>query len=190
VENEDIDLIKEYLNGNQESFRLLINRYLPLIYNFAARFTINDASDISQDVFIKVWKNIKNFDSSKASFKTWIFQIARNTIIDHLRKKKSIVFSDLEDKDDSWIENVSDNAILQDEIAQKLEDKEFLNKLLDKISPLYREVLVLYYQEDMTFNEIGIVLNKPLNTVKSHHYRAIIELRKMINDNFAPNIIK
>ena len=70
--------------------------------------------------------------------------------------------------------------ILPDEALQKLQDVEYLNKLLGELSPVYREVLILYYQEEMTFDEIGKILNKPLNTVKSHHRRAILKLKNII----------
>ena len=77
--------------------------------------------------------------------------------------------------------NIPDENLLPDEVLQKLEDAELLNKTLEKLRPDYREVLVLYYQEEMTFEEIGGILSKPTNTVKSQHRRAIIELRELLH---------
>jgi RNA polymerase sigma-70 factor, ECF subfamily len=187
----DEEIIIAYRNGNQEVFKDLIQRYTSHIYNFVARITNKtDATDIVQETFIKVWRNIERFDETKASFKTWIFTIAKNTTTDFLRKKRHVLFSDLEKSNDtnsvidSFEENIPDNAILPDEALQKLEekelDKEFLNNLLDTLSSRSREILVLHYQEEMTFEEIGKVLNKPLNTVKSIHLRAIRELQKRL----------
>jgi len=181
----DEKMILLYKNGDEEAFRELINRYTAPLYNFIARLANrNETSDIVQETFIKVWKNVKRFDSSKASFKTWVFTIAKNTTTDFLRKKKSLLFTDMEgnnEKDDnSFAENIPDENLLPDIILQKLEDNEFLNKILEKLRPYYREILVLHYQEEMTFEEIGQVLDKPLNTVKSQHRRAIIELREML----------
>ena len=65
------------------------------------------------------------------------------------------------------------------QILANLQDKEMLTKILNEISPDYRLILTLYYQEDMTFKEIGEVLEKPLNTVKSHHLRAIKKLKEL-----------
>jgi RNA polymerase sigma-70 factor (ECF subfamily) len=179
VEKNDEDLIKEYIEGDEESLRYLIERYTTSIYNFSMRFVgVEYAKDITQDVFIKVWKNIKKFDKEKASFKTWIFTIVRNTITDFLRKKKSVVFSSLDKEDEIFESNIEDEAILPDEVLLKFEDKELLDNTLDKLPVNYREVLVLYYQEDMTFKEIGDLLGKPMNTVKSYHHRALILLRK------------
>jgi RNA polymerase sigma-70 factor (ECF subfamily) len=182
----DEEIVTLYKKGNQEAFKSLINRYISPLYNFTAYITNkNDASDIVQETFIKVWKNINRFDYQKASFKTWIFAIARNTAIDFSRKKKILLFGDInnnnEENSSSFEENIPDENILPAEALQKLEDKEFLKNVLNKLNPSYKEILVLHYQEEMTFDEIGKILGKPLNTVKSQHRRAIIELRKIIN---------
>lgn len=182
MEKEDNDLIKEYLKGNEEAFKELINKYTGIIFNFSVRFVgLDYANDITQDVFIKIWKNIKKYNEKKANFKTWLFTITRNTITDYLRKKKTVNFSTLDSKEERYEDNIEDEVILPDEILIKLEDKELLNKLLDKLPGDYKEVLILYYQEDLTFKEIGEILNKPLNTVKSHHYRALALLRVELN---------
>ena len=86
----------------------------------------------------------------------------------------------LDTEEVSFEDNIEDETILQMDVLSKLDDKEFLNNLLDKLSPNYREVLILYYTEDMTFSEIGQLLGKPMNTVKSYHHRALNQLKKMI----------
>jgi RNA polymerase sigma-70 factor (ECF subfamily) len=182
----DEEIIVLYKNGNEEIFSLLINRYISPLFNFTARLTNkNDSPDIIQEAFIKAWKNLSRFQPGKASFKTWIFTITRNTATDFLRKKHSLLFSDLDRADgentDSFSENIPDQDLLPDLALQKLQDSQFLNKTLERLRLDYREILVLHYQEDMTFEEIGKILDKPLNTVKSQHRRAILELRKILN---------
>ncbi len=178
-EKSDNEIIELYKNGEKEALKYLIERYASPIFNFVAHLTNrNDAPDIVQDIFIKTWKNIKRYDSKKASFKTWIFTITRNSVTDFWRKKKNILFTEIEE---SFSENIPDENLLPDEVLQKLEDAELLNKTLEKLRPDYREVLVLYYQEEMTFEEIGGILSKPTNTVKSQHRRAIIELRELLH---------
>ena len=182
----DEEILIFYKNNEQEALKIIINRYTSSLYNFTARLANrNDAPDIVQEVFIKIWKNIHNFNSTKASFKTWIFTIAKNTTTDFLRKKRSVLFSDMaKDEDEnvnSFAENIPTEDLLPDLALQKLQDTKFLNKTLEKLRSDYREVLVLHYQEEMTFEEVGKILNKPLNTVKSQHRRAIIELRKILN---------
>ena len=182
----DEEIITSHKEGNRDAFKVLINRYSSPIYNFVAHLiNKNDAPDIVQEVFLKVWKNIHKFDSAKASFKTWIFTIAKNSATDFLRKRKNLLFSDLEKETpsdmDSFAENIPNGDLLPDEALQKLEDSEFLNQTLKKLRADYQEILVLRYQEELTFEEIGKILDKPLNTVKSQHHRAIIELRKMLS---------
>ena len=189
TESSDEEIILLYKAGDQEVFKTLIARYSAPIYNFVVRLTNkNDASDIVQEIFIKVWKNIHRFNPLKASFKTWIFTIARNTTTDFLRKRKSLLFSDIDKstrqdlaEGETFAENIPDENLLPEEALQKLQDSEFLNKILEKLRPIYREVLILHYQEEMTFEEIGKILDKPLNTVKSIHRRAILEMRKIIS---------
>ena len=181
----DEEIILAYKKGNEEALKTLIKRYASPLYNFTARLTNRSAAtDSVQEVFIKAWKNISRFDPERASFKTWVFTIAKNTTTDFLRKKKSLLFSDLEkdgDADsDSFAENIPAEDLLPDETLQKLEDSQMLDKILEKLPPDYREVLVLHYQEEMTFEEIGKILDKSLNTIKSQHRRAIIKLRKML----------
>ena len=182
----DEEIIILYKKGNQEVFKNLINRHISSLYNFTMRLTNrNDAPDLVQEVFIKIWRNLNRFDEQKASFKTWIFTIARNSITDFLRKKQSLLFSDLEKNDEeginSFADNIPDEQILPDVALQKLQDQEFLNNTLKKLSFSENEILVLHYQEEMTFNEISKILNKSLNTIKSQHRRILFKLRKILD---------
>lgn len=180
MEITDENLIKDYLSGDENSFKILIDKYTPIIYSFCFRFTKEDnASDLTQDIFLKVWRNIKKFKKEKSRFKTWLFVIARNTVTDYLRKKKTIPFFSLNTDDKDFIETIEDNESLPDEDFIKLEDKKFLTEILDDLPILYKEILILYYMEDMTFEEIGKVLDKPMNTVKSYHRRALLKLKEM-----------
>jgi RNA polymerase sigma factor (sigma-70 family) len=184
-EQSDGDLIKSYLNGEENSLTLLINRHLKAVYNFVYRLTYNkeNAEDITGETFFKVWKNLKKFRQSE-NFKTWIFTIARNSTIDLLRKKKEYVFSDFEGQDGgNYIaDTLTDPEPLADVLVEQLEKTKEIEELLSKISPVHREVLILRYNEELTFEEIGKVLKKPLDTVKSQHRRALISLRKLINE--------
>lgn len=181
----DDELISSYKSGKQESFKDLVEKYTSPLYNFIARLTNKtDADDIVSEVFIKIWKHLDSFDSTKSSFKTWIFTIAKNASTDFLRKKKSLVFSEISDNDkensNSFAENIPDEALLPDAALQKLQDSSLLNKLIDNLPFHYKTVIILHYQEEMTFIEISRVLGEPLNTVKSRHRRAILELRKKL----------
>jgi len=184
MNDRDEELILKYINGEDDSFRILINRYTASVYNFVYRFVGSDnAPDVTQDVFIKVWKNIKNFDIEKSSFKTWLFTIARNTTIDFLRKKKSIAFSSLDSEDFVFSENIRDENPLSDEEISKLEEKKIINKYLDKLNEIEKTIIMLHFEEELTFKEIGEVLGKPLNTVKSYNRRGLLKLKDFLKED-------
>jgi len=176
----DLQLVKEILLDTQGSFEELVTRYTKSLYNFTFRLTgsVQTAEDLVQETFIKVWKSLDKYDQ-KQSFRGWIFTIARNTTTDYLRKKKTVPFSVLTKDDDSpFEETLSDTATLPDETLAHLEDTESLEKLLGTLPLDYQMVLLLHYQENLTFEEIGEVVDKPPNTVKSWHRRALIQLRE------------
>lgn len=183
METSDKELILRHLEGDSEAFALLLDRYLTPIYNFAYRLCGNaeEAQDIAQETFIKAWEHIEKFRIDD-SFKTWIYQIARNTTIDHLRKKKHIQFTDMENSEgeNPLIERTADILPLPDELYRRAEERELLEKLLDELPIIYKEVLVLYYNEELNFREIAEIQGKPIDTVKSQHRRAAMLLRKLI----------
>ena len=179
----EAQLVTDYINGEGSALNILIKRYTENVYFFIYRLAGNtgDAEDIVQEVFVKVWKNIEKYDTEK-NFKTWLFTIARNTSIDWLRKKRHIPLSafDNDEGDNVLKDTLTDDEMLPDELAEKADDKIFLEKILQSLSPAHREVLFLHYNEEMTFDEIGTILKKPLHTVKSQHRRALLVLRKQL----------
>ncbi len=182
----DEQLVLEYISGNQSALSQLIQKNLKAIYNFAYRIVGNaqDAEDVAQDTFIKAWKNIKQF-KAEHNFKAWIFTIARNTAFDKLRKKKNFVFSDFENAEGEniFLDSLPDPEPPPDAIVEALEQTHSTAELLRRLPPLYREVLVLHYNENFTFKEIGEILNKSLNTVKSQHRRGLLLLRAQIDSH-------
>lgn len=186
MEKNDRRIIADCLNGDEEAITLLIDRHLKAVFNFTYRLVgkSEEAEDITQETFLKMWRNLKKYHRSE-NFKTWLFTIARNTAIDWLRKKKNITFSVFENEngENSFAETLTDTEPLADEIFAKAEEKDFLNRELSKLSPTNRETLLLHYSEHFTFDEIGKILGQSLNTVKSRHRRALIELRKLLDVN-------
>jgi len=182
-EISDKKLIKQYLHGDEKSLGFLIKCYLKPIYNFVYRYVSEAASaeDITQETFVKVWKNLNKFDQRK-HFKTWIFCLAKNTAIDFLRKKKEIPFSEFEDSagNNFLVENLRNDALLPEAILEQQDLAAVLSVVLKRLAPLYRTVLFLRHNDHSTFREIADQLGEPLNTVKSRYRRAIIALRRII----------
>lgn len=175
-----------------------IRENLPAIYNFVHRLCGNseDANDITQEVFIKAWKNLKKVEGDRP-IRPWLFTIARNTTIDWLRKKRHDTFSSLDRGADefsdgesslpSFESKLADNTPLADSLYENAEIADFLEQALNKLSLEQRTIVILHDTEELTFEEIALIVEAPMNTVKSQYRRAILILRKIIeNDKNAP----
>jgi len=169
TKKDDAQLVGQYLDGDEKSLEILIKRYLKPIFSFVYKYIGNnqEAEDITQDVFVKVWRNLKKFDKNK-KFKTWIFSIAKNTSIDWLKKKRAIPMVELPELLKDERNTIKDDLINGFEI------------MIKNLSPQHREVLTLYYDNDFNFREIAENLGQSLNTVKSRHRRAILQLKKLL----------
>jgi len=171
IKKDDSQLVSQYFKGDEKSLEILIKKYLKPIYGFVYKYTgnIQEAEDLTQEVFVKMWRHLKKYNKNK-SFKTWLFSIAKNTCIDWLRKKKTIPISELKERgeNDNFFEQVSISQLLQSAT----------NNLL----PKYQTVLSLYYNDNLNFREIAEKLNEPLDTIKSRHRRALIILKKHLNE--------
>ncbi len=162
----DEQLVAHYLKGDEEALENLIKRYLKPIYSFTFRFVRNsqETEDITQNVFVKVWKNLKKFDQKK-KFKTWIFAIAKNTCFDWQKKKKTLPLY--------FAETIRDPSPILNEP---------LDRILERLSPKYRMVLFLRYNDHFTFREIAESLGESIDTIKTRHRRGIAILRKLLNE--------
>lgn len=174
-------LIQQYLSGDSKSLEALIARYLKLIYSFVYKNvgSASDAEDITQEVFVKAWRNLKKFDQTR-SFKPWVFQIAKNTSVDFLRKKKSIPFSRFENDEGKnvLVENL---PAVPANILEKLSDKRVLSVALAHLSEKERRVVVSRHTDGMSFKEIAKEFGESVNTVKSRYRRSLANLRKAVN---------
>ena len=138
---------------------------------------------------VRFLENIADVCTLIENFKTWLFTIARRTAIDLLRKKRSLLFSEFEHEDgqNMLIDKLTDAETLPDEDYFVQEQKEKVGVLLDKLSPLYKEVMVMHYDDELTFLEIATILDTSIDTIKSRHRRSLLTLRKFLNrDNDTP----
>jgi RNA polymerase sigma-70 factor (ECF subfamily) len=187
----DKKLISDFLAGDEKSLEVLIKRYLKPIYAFAYRRIgdAQEAEDITQEVFVKVWRNLKRFNKEK-KFKAWIFSIAKNACIDFLRKsrpalggKKTLPFSFFEKESgkNALIENLRDKSLPADKL---FEFKNIVSFAMEKISLKYRLVLSMYYNDNLNFREIAQELGESINTIKSRHGRGLALLKKFLLESF------
>lgn len=186
IDKTDEQLVGDYLLGDSAALEALVRRYLPRLYNFLFRYVGNsaDAEDLSQEAFVRVWKNLKKFNPEK-KFKTWLFTIAKNCALDFLKKKKSLNFSDLinSDGENPQVDNIADPAPLPDELLIQENLAMALNSAMSELPNHYQQVLELYYHEEFNLREIAEVLEISPDTIKSRHRRALIALRNILSKN-------
>lgn len=179
---EDQQIITEYLKGNEAAFSLLVGKYTQPIFSFIFQLVGNQAvaEDLTQECFVKVWKNLSRYNQT-ASVKTWIYIIARNTAYDYLKKKKEVTFSQfIDDEGNNPLEAIDDENPLPDELMEKKDLAEQIEKKLQQLPANYRVLLLMHYREDFSLSEIALIFGKSYNTIKSQHHRALVSLRKIL----------
>ncbi len=183
--NIETNLIKEAQSGNPDSLKALVQNYLPLVYSISFRYLQNntDAEDATQETFVKVWKHLDRFELDK-SLQAWITQIAKNTCLDILKKKKVIPFSSFETENgENYLEQTfASTDVSPHALAEQSSDYSLLDQAIKKLKPAYQKVLSLYYFKGLNFREISESLNEPLHTVKSRHRRALVSLKQLFQE--------
>lgn len=158
---------------NQVYFSYLIERYERKLLSYILRISnisYPEAEDVLQDVFIKVYQNLNNFDPD-LKFSSWIYRITHNEVISNYRKKQSREKDLMMDVDESGLENFASDLDITHEIDEKFL-RENIFKILDNISIKYRDVLVLKFLEEKNYREISDILKKPMGTVATLINRA------------------
>lgn len=165
-------------SGDNEIFGVLVERYEEKILRYARRFLLkSEAEDIVQEVFIKAYVNIKSFDT-KRKFSPWIYRIAHNEFINAIKKKSRESLLLFFDADTIFPHPVAKETA-DGELSQR-EMKEMLEKNLEKIPSKYSEPLILFYFEELSYEEIAEILRIPISTVGVRLKRGRAALKKII----------
>lgn len=176
---DENQLIVAYLKGDEQALELLINQYLKRVYLYFLKRT-NDvaaAEDLTQETFIKMWRNLKKFDLKK-KFQPWLFVIARNTLIDYLRKYKNglckeVIFSKIiNGENEGLIDNFIINPILVIDSIEQKEKIEKFKKNLDNLSKSDRDLLENRLA-GFKFKELAEKFNTSINTIKARYHRLL-----------------
>ncbi len=164
--------------GDVDAFGELIARFDQKMTRYARKFLFQgeDVKDLVQEVFIKAYVNIKSFDAARR-FSPWLYRIAHNEFINAVKKKSRLPFFSFDF--DTVLPQLVAPETADGEMA-KAEIKIMLDRCLDKLSPKYREPLVLYYIEEMDYKEIAEILKLPVATVGVRLNRGKAMLRKVV----------
>ena len=182
-------LVRRCVAGEAAAWEEIVRQYNRRIYNLCYRFagSSDDAQDLTQEVFIKIYRTLSSFDGSKASFVTWVTTVTRNLLVDHFRKGKYDRMTDsldapIGEEDDGLAlgNQIQDKGQTPDERLQSRETKEIVHRALQKLSPELREAVILRDLQDMDYKEISQVLKIPEGTVKSRINRGRTELARLL----------
>jgi RNA polymerase sigma-70 factor (ECF subfamily) len=178
----DQELLQRCLAGENSAWESLLQGYARKIFNFCYRFTgrAEEADDLTQEIFIKVFQTLQTFDAAQGSFSTWLHRVARNHLVDHYRRtKKDRMTGSIEEDLGTFAEKPSPGRGPQGQVEAR-EQKEQLQRALNKLSPDLREAVVLRDLHDLDYIEIAQVLGVPEGTVKSRINRGRLELARVL----------
>lgn len=173
---EERELIRQCKNGQMSCYNELIKLHEENLYKYCYHITMNEQAgqDLFQETWIKVMGKIHQYKEAY-SFKSWLITIARNTYLDQYRKMKRRGRYEMDFKDDAYkrfiMESVSSEQETETLITNK-ETSDHLIRALNKLKVKFREVLVLYYFQELTMKEISLIVKVPEGTIKSRLHKA------------------
>ena len=187
-EKDDRELVQKSLQ-DIKYFTCLYERYEKKLLRYILRisaFSLAEAEEVLQEVFIKAWSNLNGFDQS-LQFSSWIYRIAHNTTVSEWKKSKSFGKDRKQDMDEDLFHNFPSSLNLEEEADKHIQVKNS-RKVLELLSEKYSGILVLKFLEEKDYNEISDILKIPIGTVGTRINRAkkaFIETAKKNNIPFA-----
>ena len=186
-------IVRRAVAGDSVAWEDIVHRYNRRIFNICYRFSGSSehAEDLTQEVFIKMYKTLSSYDVERGAFMTWVTTITRNLLVDHFRKTKQDRMTDSMDagasaEEDSLTlaDQLEDGGLRPDDAQRQRQVREMVHKGLQKLSPELREALILRDLQDMDYREIAVALKLPEGTVKSRINRGRAELARLLSRTY------
>jgi RNA polymerase sigma-70 factor (ECF subfamily) len=186
-------LVRRCVAGDAAAWEEIVQRYHRRIYNICYRFagSSDDAQDLTQEVFIKMYRTLNSYDVDRGAFMTWVTTMTRNLLVDHFRKTRQERMTDSLDTTSSDHEDamplgeqIPDRGPAADSRVQSREAGDIVHRALQKLSPELREAVILRDLQDMDYREIATVLRVPEGTVKSRINRGRAELGRLLQRTY------
>lgn len=181
LEKSDFELISEFKSGNSEAFNHLVRKYQKKVYWIARKMLGNhaDADDVVQDVFVKVYKSLKDFRSD-SSFYTWLYRITVNFSISFIRRKKLFDIIKFDEAFPATLKiNSDDNPLLN------LESKEMstlIEKAIANLPNKQKQVFILRYYNELPYEEISKILKTSVGGLKANYFHALKNIKKYLDN--------
>lgn len=178
----DAPLVARCLRGDEAAWEALVKLHTRRVYAICLRFTgrTEQAQDLTQEVFLRVFRNVKSFDVESGCFRVWLTSLTRNLLIDHYRRtRKEKVVDSIEDRVTELAATGTSASQPEARVAGR-EAGELVQAALEKLSPELREAVILRDLEEMEYREIAEVLKVPDGTVKSRISRGRAELARVL----------
>ena len=193
--NDDYSIVVQAVNGNQQAYAVLMNRYRNSVYHAMFKMVNNrdDADDLTIEAFGKAFNKLPSYAPNYA-FSTWLFKIAINNCIDHIRKKRLKTYSMddtiTSDNGSEYSYSIRDNA--PDPEQMMIHDQKIghVRDLVQTLNVKYRAMIELRYYEELSYEEIATELNLPLGTVKAQLFRAKEILSHQLNTSTSQPFIE
>jgi len=179
----DFSLVSRCLRGDETAWEELVRLHTRKVYGLCYRFTnsASEAQDLTQDVFLRVFRTLRTFRAAEGSFATWLARLTRNLLIDHYRRtRQERVTDSIEEQLPIIEESGAAAAVKPDQALAGREATEILQATLQKLSPDLREAVILRDLQEMEYREIAGVLAIPEGTVKSRINRGRAELARLL----------
>jgi RNA polymerase sigma-70 factor (ECF subfamily) len=178
----DNQLVERCLGGEEAAWEDLIRVHTRRVYSICYRFTGSDheAQDLTQEVFLRVFRSLKSFRAGEGSFTVWLARLSRNLLIDNYRRTKLDRATDSIEEQLPMLEEKTAMSSRTEGLVAGREASELLQGALQKLSPELRETVILRDLEELEYREIAQVLNVPEGTVKSRLNRGRAELARVL----------
>ncbi len=173
-------LVEKVQKGDKNAFGEIYDLLLDRVYRFIYFRVGNkeDAEDLTETVFIKIWKSISSYENKGLPFEAWVFRIARNIVIDHYRTKKQKV-----SLNETLIDTLPDNKDSHEDVLHSQMLKEVIFDKLKHLQDNYREIIILKFIEEKDNKEISDILEKPIDQVRVLQSRALKALKILIYEH-------
>jgi RNA polymerase sigma-70 factor (ECF subfamily) len=183
----DAELAVAARKGSGDACTALVRRFERPVYNLVSRLVQDPAlaEDLTQDAFLKMFRGLGHYDAA-LRFSSWLFRIAHNTAVDHLRQRRLLIATPRVDEDGEAIDPLASLPDLRgdspEQAATRRQVAAALDRAIDTLRPEYRAVVVLRHHEDLDYDEIAEVMDLPLGTVKTYLHRARKELAALLSE--------